>query len=105
MSTKPALEIAYDEYLTRFHAQFGDKPVGAFVKFHRFMIQKVDATEFAKRARHYQEMESAAKRMLTGGSTISDAIVREYEEAAAWLVFQAPNIYGMFRGEIGKPEK
>ena len=102
------LEIDYDAgyrmYLDRFAEKFGDRPDGAFVKFGRHMVRKLNTDEFNPRLLHYVKMHKACKKMLESGSTISDALVLDFDEAAAWVAVQAPNIMAMFRGEMGDPK-
>ena len=94
---------AFEKYNARFEKALGDKPVGAYAKFGRHMIKRMDRAEFEPRLDAYVQMHTACKRMLDGGSTISDALVLEFEEAAAWVAVQAPDLYAMFRGEMGEP--
>jgi hypothetical protein len=94
---------AFDKYNARFEAAVGDKPVGSYAKFHKHMIKRLDRDEFRERLDTYVQLHAACKRMLDGGSTISDALVHDFEEAAAWVAVEAPDIYAMFRGEIGDP--
>ena len=61
--------------------------------------------EFAPRLDTYVQLHAACKRMLDGGSTISDALVHDFDEAAAWVAVQAPDVYAMFNGEMGDPEE
>jgi hypothetical protein len=98
------LDAAYDAYLARFHECFGDKPEGAFVKFGKHMVQKLTRSEFPARLDDYLQMHTACKKMLVSGQTISDDLMLEYDEAAAWLAIQAPNLLEMFRGEVGDPD-
>ena len=98
------LDVAYDSYLARFDQRFGDKPQGAFVKFGRHMVQKLDRDSFRPRVEHYLSLHAACKRMLKTGATISDAVVLEFEEAAAWVAIEAPNLLEMFDGELGDPQ-
>lgn len=104
MSTDVDIETAYDAYLERFRAQYGDKPEGAFVKFDKHMIQKLSRADFPRRLEQYLELHATCKEMLNTGATINDAVVLEFDEAAAWLVIQAPDMLQMFSGEIGDPD-
>jgi hypothetical protein len=92
---------AFEKYNQRFAKTFGDRPAGSYAKFGRHMVQRLERTEFEERLDTYVQLHSACKRMLDGGTTISDALVHEFEEAAAWVAVQAPDLYSMFRGEIG----
>lgn len=107
MSQKDAQEIDYDTafamYADRFRDRFGDRPAGAFVKFGRHMVKSLDAAEFAQRIDAYVRLHRACKKMIETGSTISDALVLDFDEAAAWVAVEAPNIHSMFRGEMGDP--
>ncbi len=96
-------EAAFDSYLARFRAKFGAKADGAFVKFGKHMVQKLSKQDFKPRLDRYLQVQGMCKKMLDGGSTISDAIVLEFEEAAAWLTLEAPDLLKMFRGELGDP--
>lgn len=96
-------EAAYVGYRERFGARFGDKPTGAFVKFGRAMVQRLEEGEFRKRLDEYVRYHRACKRMLESGSTISDALVLDFVESAAWVAVEAPDIHSMFRGEMGDP--
>lgn len=96
-------EAGYRMYLDRFTAKFGERPEGAFVKFGRHMVRKLTREEFPSKLAHYVKLHRACKKMLDSGSTISDALVLDFDEAAAWVAVQAPNVMAMFRGEIGDP--
>lgn len=96
---------AFEKYNQRFTKAVGDKPPGAYAKFGRHMIKRLDRAEFERRLDTYVQLHAACKRMLDGGSTISDALVHEFEEAAAWVAVQAPDLYSMFQGEIGDPRE
>jgi hypothetical protein len=96
-------EAGFRMYLDRFTERFGDRPEGAFVKFGRHMVRKLGPAEFQPKLAHYVKMHRACKKMLESGSTISDALVLDFDEAAAWVAVQAPNIHAMFRGEMGDP--
>jgi hypothetical protein len=98
------LDIAYDAYLERFRERFGKKPEGAFVKFHKHMVQKLTRKAFPPKLRHYLELHATCKQMLKTGATINDAVVLEFDEAAAWLAIEAPDMLKMFSGEIGDPD-
>lgn len=98
------LDAAYELYLGRFAERFGDKPLGAFVKFEKQMVTKLARGEFAERLAEYLRMHEACTQVLTSGATISDAIVMELAEVAAWVCVKAPDLLGMFRGELGDPD-
>jgi hypothetical protein len=92
---------AFEKYNTRFDRAFGPKMPGSYAKFGRTMIKRLLREEFDARLNTYVSLHAACKRMLDGGSTISDALVHEFEEAAAWVAVQAPDVYSMFKGEMG----
>ncbi len=96
-------DAAYEGYLERFDKRFGDQPLGHFVKFERTMVQKLAEAEFKARLDAYVKYHRACKRMLESGATISDALVLDFVESAAWVAVQAPDIHTMFRGEMGDP--
>jgi len=96
------VDAAYTAYLDRFEKRFGSRALGSFAKFGRTMVQKLDRSQFEDRLRRYLEMHSACKKMLASGATISDAVVLEFEESAAWIVLQPPDLMKMFRGELGE---
>lgn len=98
-------ESAFTMYQARFAEKFGEKPDGSFVKFGKHMTKKLSSDEFPRRLDAYVSLHQACKRMLDGGATISDALVLDFEEAAAWVSVQAPNILAMFKGEIGDSRK
>jgi hypothetical protein len=95
-------EAGFRMYLDRFAEKFGERPDGAFVKFGRHMVRKLTFEEFPPKLSHYVKMHRACKKMLESGSTISDALVLDFDEAAAWVAVQAPNVMAMFRGEMGE---
>ena len=97
-------ESGFRMYLERFVEKFGERPDGSFVKFGRHMVRKLMVAEFEPKLVHYVRMHAACKKMLETGSTISDALVLDFDEAAAWVAVQAPNIHAMFRGEMGDPK-
>ncbi len=96
-------ESAYAMYAERFGTRFGERPDGAFVKFGKHMVKKLPRMEFEQRLGAYVRLHKACKKMLESGSTISDALVLDFDEAAAWVAVEAPNIHSMFRGEMGDP--
>lgn len=98
-------ETAFAKYNARFEKAHGDKPIGTYAKFGKHMIKRLDRAEFEARIDTYVQLHAACKRMLDGGSTISDALVLEFQEAAAWVALQPPDVYGMFRGEMGDPRE
>lgn len=97
-------DTAFEKYNDRYEKALGDKPVGTYAKFGKFMVKRLARGEFDARLDSYVQLHAACKRMLDGGSTISDALVHDFDEAAAWVAVQAPDVYAMFRGEIGDPE-
>lgn len=96
-------EAAYAGYVERFEKRFGERPDGAFVKFGKHMVQKLGRGEFPQRLDSYVQLHHAVKHMLDAGSTISDALVLDFVEASAWIAIEAPDMYAMFRGELGDP--
>jgi hypothetical protein len=98
-------ETAFAKYNARFVEACGDKPVGAYAKYDRSMVQRLERIEFDRRLDKYVQLHGACKRMIDAGSTISDALVMELREAAAWVVVRAPDVYGMFRGELGNTQE
>ena len=94
---------AFAKYNARFDEALGAKPVGAYAKFGKHMIRRLDRAELEARVERYVQLHKACARMLDGGSTISDALVLEFQEAAAWVCIEAPDLYAMFRGEMGDP--
>ncbi len=97
-------DAGYRMYLERFAAKFGERPDGAFVKFGKHMVQKLPVADFPARLERYVKMHKACKQMLDSGATISDALVLDFDEAAAWVAVQAPDLLAMFRGEMGDPK-
>ncbi len=97
------VEAAFESYQIRFVERFGDKPVGAFAKFHNTMIQRLDRAGFEPRLADYLHWHRECKRLLGSGATISDVLVMEFEEASSWICLQAPNMLEMFSGEVGDP--
>jgi hypothetical protein len=97
-------ETAYQTYLGRFAARFGERTDGTFVKFGKHMVQKLAPHEYQARLDEYVKLHHAVKRMLESGSTISDALVLDFVEASAWIALDAPDMYAMFRGELGDPD-
>lgn len=96
-------ERAFSCYVERFEHGFGKKPAGAFVKFGKHMVQRLAEPDFRARLDRYLALHQACKRMIETGSTISDALVLDFVESAAWVAVEAPNMYTMFRGELGDP--
>ncbi|MCC6875342.1 MAG: hypothetical protein IT378_13635 [Sandaracinaceae bacterium] len=94
-------DIAFEKYNARFEQTHGDKPIGAYTKFGKHMVQRLSREDFEGKLDIYVRLHGACKRMLDGGTTISDALVHEFDEAAAWVCVQAPDVYSMFRGEMG----
>lgn len=98
-----AMDGAFNAYVARFEQHCGSKPDGAFVKFGKHMVQKLPHEGFPERFERYVKLQDACKRMLSEGSTISDAVMLDYEEAAAWVMVEAPNLLRLFQGELGDP--
>lgn len=96
------VDSAFESYATRFHALFGERPSGTFVKFGNTMVQKLSRGEFEERLTNFLKVRKRCKRMLESGATISDAITLDFEEAAAWLAIEPPNLLDLFHGEMGE---
>lgn len=77
--------------------------MGAFVKFNRHMVQLLTTAEFSERLSTYLSWRSECEKALMSGATISDVLVMEFDEAAAWIAITAPNMLKMFDGEFGDP--
>ena len=108
MPSTPAIpeidfERAFSMYIERFGEKFGAREPGAFVKFGKHMVTRLDVPNFKTRLEEYVRLHKACKRMIESGATISDALVLDFAEAAAWVAVEAPNIHAMFRGEMGDP--
>lgn len=103
MDEKSAIDIdaAYDSYVARFESNFGGLAAGAYVKFARSLIHRLNRQEFDTRLEHFLRVRARCKRMLESGATISDAIGLEFEEASAWLAIEAPSLLALFQGELG----
>ena len=94
-------DTAYVMYAERFQTRFGERAEGAFVKFGKHMVKRLPRPEFEKRLDTYVRLHKACKKMLESGSTISDALVLDFDESAGWIAVEAPNVHAMFRGEMG----
>ena len=94
-------DSAYASYVARFEARFGSKKPGEFVKFGNTMIQRLSRDNFPHRLEQYLYWHKECKRLLGSGSTISDALVLEFEDASAWLAIDPPSILELFSGEMG----
>ncbi|MGF1466333.1 MAG: hypothetical protein ACFCGT_09375 [Sandaracinaceae bacterium] len=103
------MEIDYEAAFARYEARcaeaLGDAKVGAYAKLGRTLVQRLSEDEFPARLDRYVELHEACREMIESGATISDALVHDFEEAAAWVAVEAPDIYAMFRGEIGTVEE
>ena len=97
-------DAAFASYEARFLAANGDKPAGAFVKFGNHMVQRLSRAEFGERLEAYLRWHQECSKLLGSGATISDVLVMEFDEAAAWLILEAPNVIEMFSGEVGDPK-
>jgi hypothetical protein len=98
------VDAAYALYEQRFSERFGDRPINAFVKLGKHMVQRLDRRAFEARLRRYLQIRDTCSEMLASGSTISDAVMMEFDEAAAWMCVRAPNLLEMFQGELGDPD-
>ena len=85
-------------YRKRFEAEFGDRPVGAFVKFSSHMIQRLSEEDFSTRLDDYFKWHEEATNMVTKGRTISDGLLLEFAEASSWLVLVPPSMMDLFDG-------
>ena len=98
------VERAWSSYQQRFHRRFGeDKAPGAYVRFRKHMIQRLDRQGFEPRLANYLEWHQECKEALESGATINEALILEFEEAAAWLAIEPPRVLDMFQGELGDP--
>ena len=95
-------DAAFESYLVRFRTMFGERTEGTFVKFGHTMVQKLGRQSFEERLDGFLRVRARCKRMLESGSTISDAITLDFEEAAAWLAIEPPNLLDLFHGEMGE---
>jgi hypothetical protein len=71
------------------------------MKFGKHMVMRLDVREFKHRLDEYVRLHKACKRMLDQGTTISDALVLDFTEAAAGVAVEVPDVHAMFRGEMG----
>ncbi|MGB0678569.1 MAG: hypothetical protein ACPGUV_02785 [Polyangiales bacterium] len=94
------VDAAFAEYLKRFDARFSDRAEGTFVKFGHTLIQKLNRDEFEERLQNYVTMRQRCREMLESGATISDAVTLDYEEAAAWIALEAPNLLELFSSDV-----
>lgn len=92
---------AYESYVARFDSMFNARPEGAFVKFGHVLVRKLGRPEFDARLEAFLRVRERCKRMIESGATISDAIALDFEEAAAWLAVETPNLLELFHGEVG----
>ncbi|MAQ18232.1 MAG: hypothetical protein CMN30_25980 [Sandaracinus sp.] len=98
------VERAWESYGERFRKRFGDdKSPGSYVRFNKHMVQRLDRAAFEQRLEDYVSWHQECKSALASGSTISDALILEFEEAAAWIALDPPNVLEMFAGELGDP--
>lgn len=98
------VERAWASYQIRFVNRFGDDhEAGAYVKFGKHMVQRLDRKTFAARLEDYVRWHHECKSALESGATISDALILEFEEAAAWIALEPPKVLDMFKGELGDP--
>jgi hypothetical protein len=73
------------------------------VQLENIPITKLGKTEFRERLDTYLTAHAACKKMISGGSTISEPVAVAFQIAAAWLAIEPPDVLGMFRGELGDP--
>lgn len=98
------VDRAWEAYEERFRKRFGeDKDRGSYVRFGKHMVQRLDRATFDHRLAEYVSWHQECKSALESGSTISDALILEFEEAAAWITLEPPNVLEMFQGELGDP--
>ena len=96
------VDIAWKSYLARFAKHFGERHPGAFVKFGNHMVQKLQRDDFEDRLRQYIRFHRECQRVLASGGTINDVIVLEFDEAAAWLCLEAPDLLEIFQEDLGE---
>lgn len=80
------LDAQYADYLQRFDRQFGAHPPGAYVKHRRWLVKRLSREEFAEKLERFVEIEATCRQIVETGSTISDAAISAYVEAAAHLL-------------------
>ena len=97
-------EAGYRLYLERFHARFGELPEGSPATLEGVAIQKLSRAQFKERLDQYVVAHGACRKMISGGSTISEPVAVAFQLAAAWIAIEPPDVLAMFRGELGDPD-
>ncbi|ACY17162.1 hypothetical protein [Haliangium ochraceum] len=82
---------AYEAYLQRFDAAFGECAFGEFVKHNGQLIQKMDYEAFAPVYLEYCEVVQQYESSISRGDTINDIVVRLLRDRASRLVLAAPH--------------
>ncbi len=91
-----APEHEFVGYERRFIARFEDKAAGTYVKFGRHLVQRLDRLAFGQRLAAYQVLCKEIDAMMASGSTLSERVMLDLEEAASWLLLPSPNLFDLF---------
>ncbi len=83
-------------YERRFVARFDNKAAGTYVKFGRHLVQRLDRLAFGERLAAYQVLCKEIDTMMASGSTLSERVMLDLEEAASWLLLPSPNLFDLF---------
>ena len=80
------LDTAYTAYLARFDRLFPTQQPGGYVKHRRWLVKRLSREEFAEKLERFVEIEMTCRQIVETVSTISDAAISAYVEAAAHLL-------------------
>lgn len=95
------IDGAWNCYLARFGEKFGTKEPGTFAKFGNHMVQRLGRQGFGERLATYLRYHAESASIIGTGKTVSDALMLEFDESAAWLCLEAPNLMQIFEGKLG----
>lgn len=84
------LPARYQQYLERFHQEYGEVEVGTFVKYAGRLIKKMAFEEFSAACVEYGELQSHYFASLSRGDTINNVAIRLLREKAADLILKSP---------------
>lgn len=85
-----AYQDAYRMYLTRVEAALGKVEVGAYGKHGGKLVKKLGPDEFATLWQDFVDLRATYERMLSGGYTVDNTILKELQQRAADLIVDLP---------------
>ena len=87
---RPDVVSEYQEYLTRFHGEYGEQEFGSFVKYQGKLVKKLSYDEFEPLYQEYYETAASYLDSMDRGDTINDVVVKVIRDRAHELLLTSP---------------